>query len=195
MRSTSASSAEEALPGWLWTAVTAVLCLMLGYALVAMPLAMASALRPLPALALSLVAAGALFALLRRPGPGAATRPDARVAPAAAVVIAAAATLLNARYSSEHVIADRDPGIYLWFGRWLADHGSLFLDNPRHLFPHVTGGVLAQCPETCQGAPGDRLYVQFLHLLPATLAAGAWIGGSALMVKVNAVIGGLSLVT
>src|SRR5436305_9109506 len=103
MRSTSASSAEEALPGWLWTAVTAVLCLMLGYALVAMPLAMASALRPLPALALTLVAAGALFALLRRPGPAPAVRPDARIAAAGAVVIAAPAPLLNERYAPGHV--------------------------------------------------------------------------------------------
>src|SRR5207302_1025237 len=43
------------------------------------------------------------------------------------------------------------------------------------------------------GAPGDRLYVQFLHLLPLTLAAGAWLGGSALMLKVNAILGALSL--
>ncbi|TML75039.1 MAG: hypothetical protein E6G07_13335, partial [Actinobacteria bacterium] len=55
------------------------------------------------------------------------------------------------------------------------------------------GGFIAQCPETCEGAPGGRLYVQFLHLLPLTLAAGAWLGGSALMLKVNAILGALSL--
>ena len=54
-------------------------------------------------------------------------------------------------------------------------------------------GVLAQCPVTCRGAPGDRLYVQFLHGLPVTLGAAGWLGGAAAITKANAVLGGFSL--
>jgi hypothetical protein len=175
-----------------------MLCVALGYALVAMPLGMVGALRPVPALLLTVVATAGLLWLargVRLPAlpawpAGAAAR--AGVGAAGVALLAVASAAVNAHFASEHVLMDRDPGIYLMLGRWLADHGSLLLGNPRH-FNSPDGGFIAQCPATCGGAPGDRLYVQFLHLLPATLAAGAWLGGVALMVKVNAILGGLSL--
>ena len=44
---------------------------------------------------------------------------------------------------ADELIADRDPGIYVWFGRWLADHGSLFVDHGERFYSH-DGGFIAQ---------------------------------------------------
>jgi hypothetical protein len=160
-----------------------------------MPLAMAGAYRPAAGIPLALLAGVGLL-WLARPAPDrrppVAARADV-LAAFGAVAVAVVSSVVNARYSAQHVVADRDPGIYLWFGRWISDHGSLFLDNPKRFFPTVQHGVLAQCPVTCRGAPGDRLYVQFLHGLPITLGAGGWLGGASAITKVNAVLGGLSL--
>jgi hypothetical protein len=186
----------ERLPGWLSATVDVALCVVLGFSLTAIPLAMAGALRPLPASLAWVVLSAVLMALLlsRRRSPAAR---GGRVGLWAlgALALAVGWAMLNAHYSSQRVVADRDPGIYLWFGRWLADHGSLTLDNPGHLFATVPGSFVAQCPVTCTGAPGGGLYVQFLHLESAVLAAGAWLGGNSAMVRVNAILGGLSLLT
>ena len=191
---------RDPLPRWLWATVTVVVCVLLGYALSAMPLAMVGALRPVPTLLLTVLVTAGLLWLARglwapagttRTGPAA---PRAGLAAVAILVLVVVSGVINAHFASEHVIADRDPGIYVWFGRWLADRGSLFVEHI-HRFYSKQGGFIAQCPETCTGAPGGRLYVQFLHLLPLTLAAGAWLGGSALMLKVNAILGALSLLT
>src|SRR5437588_324124 len=189
---------RDPLPRWMWTTVTVVVCVMLGYALSAMPLAMAGALRPVPTLLLTiLVTAGLLWLARGRRAPAGTPRtgpaaPAAVIAAGGIVALVVISGVLNAHFASEHLIADRDPGIYVWFGRWLADRGSLFVEHIPRFFSKQ-GGFIAQCPETCEGAPGGRLYVQFLHLLPLTLAAGAWLGGSALMLKVNAILGALSL--
>jgi hypothetical protein len=191
---------RDPLPRWLSATVTLAICVMLGYALTAMPLAMVGALRPVPTLLLTgLVTAGLLWLARGLWAPAATTRtgpaePRAGVAAVGIAVVVVASAVINAHFASEHLIADRDPGIYVWFGRWLADRGSLFVEHVHRYYSHQ-GGFIAQCPETCEGAPGGRLYVQFVHLLPLTLAAGAWIGGSALMLKVNAILGALSLLT
>src|SRR5436190_8524169 len=160
-----------------------------------MPLAMAGAYRPAAAIPLAVLAAAGLL-WLARPATAGRPRVAARadvLAALGAVGVAVVSAVVNARYSAQHVVADRDPGIYLWFGRWVSDHGSLLLDNPKRFFPTVQHGVLAQCPVTCRGAPGDRLYVQFLHGLPVTLGAAGWIGGAGAITKVNAALGGVSL--
>src|SRR4051812_1037327 len=121
----------EQLPQWLRWPLTIAVCAVLGYALTAMPLGMLGWLHPLPAALATLVATGLLVALAsprRAVGIARVARTGA-IAAGLAVALAAAVAALNAHFSSEHVVADRDPGIYLWFGRWVADHGSLLLDN------------------------------------------------------------------
>ena len=83
---------RDPLPRWLWTTVTVVVCVMLGYALSAMPLAMAGALRPVPTLLLTiLVTAGLLWLArgLRAPAGTTRTGPAAPGAVIAAVGIVA----------------------------------------------------------------------------------------------------------
>src|SRR4051794_34634955 len=187
---------DRSLPAWLDWATRVAVCLVAGLLVTGMPLAMAGAYRPGAGIPLAVLAAAGLL-WLARPAPGgvrARSGDRAILLPAlGAVAVAIASAVVNAHFSAQHVVADRDPGIYLWFGRWISHHGSLFLDNPRQFFPSVKHGVLAQCPVTCRGAPGDRLYVQFLHGLPVTLGAAGWLGGAGAITKANAVLGGFSL--
>ena len=186
---------DQPLPAWLDWAARAAVCLAAGLLLTGMPLAMAGAYRPGAGIPLALLAAAGLLWLARPVRDTGVAAGRGVVLPAlGAVAVAVVSAVVNAHFSAQHVLADRDPGIYLWFGRWISHHGSLLLDNPRQFFPTVKHGVLAQCPVTCRGAPGDRLYVQFLHGLPVTLGAAGWLGGAATITKANAVLGGFSLI-
>src|SRR5438128_254888 len=156
-----------------------------------MPLAMAGAFHPAPVAALT--AAGTavlLWATREAPAPAEGRRSWAWIA-LGALVLAAGSAVFNARFASQHLLADRDPGIYMWHGRWIASAGSLLVDASRSLFEPLVGPLSKHCPTSCPGAPGGRLYVQFLHLFPLALAGAKWIGGPSLMVKANALPGGL----
>lgn len=177
------------MPGWLDRGLRLALNVLVAFGVLGMPLAMVGAFDPVPVLLVTVAGTAALAWATRglrpEPGPG---------WPAiGALALAAAAAAFNARYSSQHLLADRDPGIYMWHGRWIAGNGNLLVDSGRALFEPLVGPLSRHCPTSCPGAPGDRLYVQFLHFFPLTLAAAKWIGGPSLMVKANAVLGGLSL--
>jgi len=186
------------LPRPVVALMLATLCAVLALLLVGMPLAMEASFTPgheFPLAAVVFLAlAWCAFPALKVQR--ARRSANARRSIAAATVVAAGvivlATLFNVKYAAEHTIADRDPGIYLWLGRWLATHGTLLVTHPSASFPHATGTIIEQCPVTCD-APHAQFYVQFLHGMPAMLAIGAWIGGNLLMVKVNAILGGLAL--
>src|SRR5438105_3042847 len=129
---------DRPLPAWLDWPARAAVCLVAGLLVTGMPLAMAGAYRPAVAVPLALLGGGGLL-WLARPAPTSGSAPSggrAVVLPAlGAVAVAVASAVVNAHFSAQHVLADRDPGVYLWFGRWISHHGSLFLDNPRRFFP------------------------------------------------------------
>jgi hypothetical protein len=165
---------------------------LVAFGVLGMSLAMAGAFHPIP-VALATVAGTAALAWASRGI--AAERLGGWSLPAlGALALAAAAAAFNARWSSQHLLADRDPGIYMWHGRWIAGSGNLLVDSGRTLFEPLVGPLSRHCPTSCPGAPGDRLYVQFLHFFPLTLAAAQWVGGPSLMAKANALLGGFSLV-
>jgi hypothetical protein len=200
-RSPTHAVACEALPAWLERALRVALYALVAFALTGMPLAMAGGFRPLPVALLTMAGTGLLVWATRdslaaaATGAGAAGRPRAWTWTAlGALLLAAVWTAFAARWSSQHLLADRDPGVYMWHGRWIARSGSLLVDSPRALFEPLLGPLSRHCPTSCPGAPGGRLYVQFLHLFPLTLAVAQWLGGPARMVKANALIGGFSLV-
>ncbi len=167
---------------------------LLGFSIVGLPLAMLGVLRPPTAFPMSVVAACALFAAWQRRAP----RSDAghRSPPwwdMAAVLVALGAAAINAKYSSQHVFVDRDPAVYAVTGAWLGNHGRLVVDMESAVFGGAGGliyGGMGFYP-----APEGRLYAQFLHLLPVLLAEANWLGGLWLMLKLNAVLGGLALLT
>jgi len=190
-------SGASALPTAMAALVAAVLSVVLAYAVVAMPLAMLGWLRPLPTFVGTAVVAVVVFVVWSRAVGGLRPRvPPARSAAAAAaatVVVVLAVTAGNAKFSSEHTIVDRDPGVYLVTGAWLAEHGELYFDGLQGPFADADADLVAHGMGFYEGAPGGRLYAQFFHLFPAVLAAGGWIGGEWLMTKTNALVGGVAL--
>ena len=170
------------------------LCFLLALVLGGLTLAMAAVYRPALAVpvvsVLGVAIAVVWFKRARRPR----AMPDrsATLATMVVVAFALAITAQNARQSVEHLSIDRDPGVYLVTGWWLADEGGILVNTDRAFFgdidglDHDSGGFYS-------GAPDGRLYPQFLHSLPVVLAAGHWVGGPWLMIKTNALLGGLAL--
>src|SRR5690606_10038988 len=111
------------IPGWLTSAVLAGSVALVTLAVAGIPLAMAGWFRPwtvLPALGGMIIAGHRVVAPRLSP-----TRPVARASHllAAAVVVGAGLTAaFNGAHHAEHLIVDRDPGVYLTTGAWLTDH-------------------------------------------------------------------------
>ncbi len=182
---------QEPLPLVLRVFLVVALSAALGYALVVTPLALVGHFAKGPVL-LGAAVIGAFVAVvwLRALGPLPRPKFDAPVVVALAGILAM--TALNFRYASQNVVQDRDPGAYLDTGRWFAGHHTFFLDG-------LTGAFTAHSQLRIAGAgfqagaPGGRIYPQFLHLLPAFLAGAQWIGGESLLFRANALFAGLAL--
>lgn len=99
--------------------------------------------------------------------------------------------LWNAAFAGEHVAVDRDPGVYLVAGRWIAQHGSLVVPAGNAWLGTFNSTVL-NSSGTYQ-LPGGRLEFQFLHLVPALLAEASNLGGDGLMLRVPAILGAIAL--
>ncbi|MEA3510294.1 MAG: hypothetical protein U9R51_02560 [Actinomycetota bacterium] len=100
----------------------------------------------------------------------------------------------GARFAAEHLLTDRDPGVYVTTARWLASHGTLLVEGAAGAFANVPGidGV-------SQGHYGGRtdglIYTQFQHGLAVLMAVGHWIGGDWLLLKSVALLSGGALAT
>jgi hypothetical protein len=132
---------------------------------------------------------GVAFAAIRTPPAGRA-RPSSR--PAIAMLAGAGAVALwNAAHAGHHIIGDRDPGIYMQAGKWMAKHGNLVVPAgagwPTNVPQLVlnSGGTYNEAGRTTQ--------FQFAHFLPSLLAEAQNIGGDALMFRTNALIGAAAL--
>lgn len=185
---------DHALPVSVENLSGAILTGLLAFALAAMPLAMLSAFRPIPVLLFALTLWVALFAMW---GPERGLLPTStgsvRRASAAALLIVLLATVVNVRFSAQHVLSNRDPGVYNTTARWLADTGEVLVDDDEAPFRELAAdGVRASASGYHPRADG-KLYPQFMHLLPAMIGATAWLGGSRGMLKVNAILGGVAL--
>jgi hypothetical protein len=156
------------------------------------PVAMAGQFRPGTGVPVVIVGGGVLLWLWR---PGRRVRAD-RSAPVwfvpAAVGVALLVTLPSARDANEHVVVDRDPGIYMSTAAWLRSEGDLVIDEPTGPFSDEPGLVERTTAQPLL-AGGDRGF-QGLHLLPAQAAALGWIGGDDLMARTSVVLAATGLV-
>jgi len=101
---------------------------------------------------------------------------------------------LQMREATEHVIVDRDPGVYLTTGLSVARTGSLLVDPQSSAFgTPPPAHVRFDSPGYYTGAPDGQLYPQFLHVLPVLIAVGEGLGGPAGAVKVPALLEGIAL--
>jgi len=109
-----------------------------------------------------------------------------------ALGLALAFGLINARYAAQNVLISRDPGTYGVTAQWLLHHSSLDIDAQRGLFGNVLGFAGAGFGTT---STTGHLYSQGAHGLPEVLAAGGSVLGSNAMFHLNALFGGLGLLS
>jgi hypothetical protein len=187
-----AERSEDPLPASLRVFMIVALSCALGYAVVDTPLALVNHFERNTVLAAAAVCAAIIaFVWLRAVAPIARSR--LRIPTILALATIAVMTVLNMRYASQNVVQDRDPGAYTDSAQWFSNHHTFFLDGLTGAFalhPHqlFVAGAGFQA-----GAPGGRIYPQFLHAVPAFLAAANWIGGESLMFRANAMLGALAL--
>jgi len=118
---------------------------------------------------------------------------ESLLAGAVVAVIIGAVLAQGVVFSSEHIITNRDPGVYFSTGKWLAEHGTLLVDGATGGFADIDG-VVGWSQGTYQGRPDGLLYPQFMHLTGMWLAVGNWVGGDATMFRTPAVLAALSMI-
>ncbi len=184
--------------------VDAPLCMMSGYALAAVPLAIVGWFEPWVVLPVAAAATAAMVWLADGGAspPGRRSGSDGRWS-WVAVALVTGITMWHVVNAGDHALNDRDPGVYVTTAAWLERHGDLTVEPTPGPF-----GALELATRSADGSPiftgagpalhregGGHYHVQFQHLWPAVLAAGAWMLGNDGYSVVPAVVAGVALVT
>jgi hypothetical protein len=120
-------------------------------------------------------------------------RPDVpAVALLAMVVIAAGFGVWQAVFRSEQVFVTSDPGVYLQYGYWIAEHGTARIPVWAAAFGGASGLDFAT---PGFGVSGGSITPAFLPGLPLVLAGGTWLGGLGGALLVPAVLGGCAVLS
>jgi hypothetical protein len=183
-------TARRPFDSFIAVAVTGVLAA----ALATLPLAMLGIFRPYYVFPLLFVLWAGLFVLHQR-GPSEET-PVAAGPVVLVFVLVFAFALVNGRYASQHLLTNRDPGVYNTTARWLADHGNLLVNRDDTAYADLPGVERVRFDAGGyyeKDAPPGKLYAQFAHLFPSLIAAVSWIGGTSGMLRTNVVLGALAL--
>ena len=114
-----------------------------------------------------------------------------QVTSALALFVALAFGLFAASHSSEHLLTNRDPGVYVTTGTWLADHGDLFYDPG--LPADITLTSSTRWPQGVHDAGTGVGYFQFQHSLGVVLATAQWLGGDWLMFRTMSAVAAIGL--
>jgi hypothetical protein len=124
-----------------------------------------------------------------------AVRPKADV-PAVALLamlaIAAGFGVWQAVFRSEQVFVTSDPGVYLQYGYWIAQHGTARIPESAAAFGGAQGLDFAT---PGFAVSGGSVTPAFLPGLPLVLAGGTWLGGLGGALLMPAVIGGCAVLS
>lgn len=107
-----------------------------------------------------------------------------------AVALSIAYAFWNGAHASQHVQINRDGGLYLNTGKWLATHGTLSVRPfvgafaSSHAVVQTSNGV---------SLAGRELEFSLSHMLPALLAVTQSVGGDHLMFLTNPIMSGMAL--
>jgi hypothetical protein len=177
--------------------------LVMAWLLPAIPLLLAGSFELAPMLLISIPLALFLIVVcLRRvpghwpmsaqakPGPGS---PAPLWSLLATVAVAAGFIAWQFVMRSQQLIVTRDPGVYLQFGYWIAQHGSVSIPVSASSFGGAHAGLGFSSIGFVQHH--SHLAPQFLAGLPSLLAAGFWAGGTGGAVIVPCVLGGFAILT
>jgi hypothetical protein len=183
-------------PAWLDLLARSAAFAVVAFGLVGLPLALLGELRPRP------TAVGAVLVFLglhllwwsrQRAVPSTPAGRSAHVVAVLALLVAVSSGVVNGSQHYEHLIVDGDPSVYAVTGALLARNGELTV--PTRAEELYGGNQTVEFAGSgyfdTEGEP--TVYPQFFHLLPVLLAAASWLGGTSLLLLVNPVLGGCSL--
>jgi hypothetical protein len=114
------------------------------------------------------------------------------VALLAMLVIAAGFGVWQAVFRSEQVFVTSDPGVYLQYGYWIAEHGTARISESAAAFGGAPGLDFAT---PGFAVSGGSITPAFLPGLPLVLAGGTWLGGLGGALLVPAVLGGCAVLS
>jgi hypothetical protein len=191
-----ACSSGQIVPRWAAVSLSALLAGGAATALGWLALSILGILSTPAAVVLAIVAGGSAAALtaravLRHPTT-ASSRSRSRWW-AAAIVVAVAASVWNGVNHAQHLVVERDPGVYLVTAKWLSEDRGLYIDGPTGAFEDEEG--IRPAGAGFYGARGDDgIDAQFAHLTPVIVGVAARIGGDIFLFVTNAMLGGIGLV-
>ena len=186
------------VPGWVFAAVTQTPALLaVAWLVPGIGMLLAGRLLPMAIVIIfvPLVLALCYFAMRRLPTGWPRfgdTRGVSVGAVAAMVVIAAGFGLWEAFFQSEQVFVASDPGVYLQYGYWIAEHGTVRIPETAAAFGGSTGLDFAT---TGLSVSGGSITPAFLPGLPLVLAGGTWLGGLGGALLMPAVLGGCAVLS
>ncbi len=191
------ASSPDAAPGtsrWFASVVWMVVIGQLSWAVAAVALAMLGVFSLPLVLVLWVVLARGLWIATRpaRGAVGGASDRSTTLIRVGAVAVALAATVGNGLFPGEHLQTGRDGGTYTSTAGWIATDGGLLIHAEVPPFDDADdlGFDAAGFHEI---VPDGPLYAQFMHAFPALMATADLAGGLDLMVRTNALIGGVAL--
>jgi hypothetical protein len=191
-----ACSSGQIVPRWAAVSLSALLAGGAAIALGWLTLSILGILSTPAVLAIAIVAGGTAAALTARAVLSHPTTESSRARSrwwAAAIAVAIAVSVWNAAHHAQHLVVERDPGVYLVTSKWLSDHRGLYIDGPTGAFEDEAG--IRPGGAGFYGARGeDGLDAQFAHLTAAVVGGIARIGGDAFLFVTNALLGGIALV-
>jgi hypothetical protein len=188
-------------PGWAFAAVTHVPALLaVAWLVPGIGMLLAGRLLPLPMAIIFVPLAVALcyFATRRLPvsWPRFGASEEDRGVPGGALLamvsIAAGFAVWQAFFRAEQVFVVSDPGVYLQYGYWIAQHGTARIPESAAAFGGAGGLDFAT---TGFAVSGGMISPAFQPGLPLVLAAGTWLGGLGGALLMPAVLGGCALLS
>lgn len=178
---------------WFERVVVIAVIVFVAVGLVGLAAAIAGVARPLLVFPTGLVVAAGVVALWR-PGQVASPSSPARTwVVVAGTVVILGTTAWNAQYHAQHIITNRDQGIYVNGGKWIAEDGSLVVEGRGPGLEGATGIYTNALGQQSNDGDDTDLEIQSLHLLHTYMAEGAWVGGNRGLFLTPVVIGGLAL--
>jgi len=186
------------VPGWVFAAVTqAPALLAIAWLVPGIGILLAGRLMPMPMVIIFVPLAIALcyFAMRRLPAgwPRFGDTRGVQVgALAAMVLIAAGFGVWEAYFRSEQIFVVSDPGVYLQYGYWIAEHGTARIPDSATSFGGSAGLDFATTGFTVSGG---WITPAFLPGLPLVLAGGTWLGGLGGALLMPAVLGGCAILS
>ncbi len=194
----AAPPAPSAVLAWFERAVVAAVILFVSVGLVGLVAAIFGVARPVVVLPIGLLVGGALVALWGLPRVSTSAqgaRPVRAWIIVAGALVILGSTAVNVRFHAQHIITNRDQGIYVNGGKWIADHGDLVVEGRGPGLdgaPGLMTNALGQQPTDAVG-DDSKLEIQSMHLLHTYMAVGEWVGGNRGLFVTPALIGGLAL--